>query len=57
MLRHHRLSVCWAPAKTALLAAWDYDDAAYTRPAAEIVDKARDAQRRSETLRLLGYDE
>lgn len=46
-----------SPAKTALLAAWDYDDAAYTRPAAEIVDEARDAQRRAETLRALGYSE
>ena len=46
-----------SPAKTALLAAWDYDDAAYTRPAAEIVDEARNAQRRAETLRALGYSE
>ena len=46
-----------SPANAAALAAWDYDDAAYTRPAAEIVDEARDAQRRAETLRALGYSE
>lgn len=40
-----------SPAKTALLAAWDYDDAAYTRPAAFLVQEARDAQRRAEVLR------
>ena len=46
-----------SPATTALLAQWDYDDAAYTRPAAVIVQEARDAQRRAETLRELGYAE
>ena len=46
-----------SPAKTALLAAWRYDDAAYTRPAARIVEEARDALRRAETLRELGHTE
>ena len=46
-----------SPAKTALLAAWRYDDAAYTRPAAWIVEEARDALRRAETLRELGHTE
>ena len=46
-----------SPATTALLAQWDYDDAAYTRPAAVIVQETRDAQRRAETLRALGYTE
>ena len=46
-----------SPAKTALLAAWNYDDGAYTRPAAWIVDEARDALRRAETLKELGYSE
>ena len=46
-----------SPAKTALLAQWDYDDAAYTRPAAVIVQEKRDELRRAETLRELGYQE
>ena len=40
-----------SPAKTALLAGWVYDDAAYTRPAAFLVQEARDAARRAEALR------
>jgi methionine-S-sulfoxide reductase len=46
-----------SPGKTALLAAWDYDEAAYTRPAAFLLQEKRDALRRAETLRELGYSE
>ncbi|MDY6299878.1 MAG: peptide-methionine (S)-S-oxide reductase MsrA [Selenomonadaceae bacterium] len=46
-----------SPATTAMLARWDYDDAAYTRPAAWILRDHRDALRRAETLRELGYTE
>ena len=46
-----------SPAKLRLLAQWDYDDAAYTRPAAVIVQEQLDALRRAETLRALGYPE
>lgn len=46
-----------SPATNAMLAAWDYDDAAYTRPAAVIVQEKLDALRRAETLRELGYTE
>ena len=46
-----------SPATTAMLARWDYDDAAYTRPAAWILRDHRDALRRAETLWELGYTE
>ena len=46
-----------SPRKTQLLAQWDYDDAAYTRPAQWIVQEQLDALRREETLRALGYTE
>ena len=46
-----------SPAKTALLASWDYDDAAYTRPAAVILQEKRDEMRRAEALREQGYFE
>ena len=46
-----------SPAKTSLLAAWEYDDAAYTRPAAFLLQEKRDEMRRAETLRELGYTE
>ena len=46
-----------SPATNAMLAQWDYDDAGYTRPAAFLLREKRDALRRTETLRELGYSE
>ena len=46
-----------SPATNAMLAQWDYDDDAYTRPAAFLLREKRDALRRTETLRELGYSE